>query len=49
MTDDADDQPTAAAINDDTTIVSPPTEAAPELAWSLDDDTQAPIRHQSWG
>jgi serine/threonine-protein kinase len=40
--DNADDQPTtAAADNDETTIVPPATEAAPELAWSSEDYTEA--------
>jgi serine/threonine protein kinase, bacterial len=54
MTDDddkADDQPaTAAAESDATTIVASPTEAAPELAWSLADDVDpTPVGRQSWG
>jgi serine/threonine protein kinase, bacterial len=49
--DKADDQPaTAAADNDATTVMPSPTEAAPELAWSLavDADT-VPVERQSWG
>ena len=39
-----DDQPaTAAADNDATTIVPPPTEAAPELAWSADSGDQGDL------
>jgi hypothetical protein len=42
MTDDTGDQPpTAAAGNDETIIVPPATEAAPELAWSSEDYTEA--------
>lgn len=38
----ADEQPpTAAGDNDETAIVPPPTEAAPELAWSSEDYTEA--------
>jgi hypothetical protein len=34
---------------DETAIVPPPTEAAPELAWSLDDDADpVPVERQSW-
>jgi len=33
-----------------TTVAPPPTEAAPELAWSLDDEGDtAPVERQSWG
>jgi hypothetical protein len=44
------DQPltVAAAENDATTIVPPPTEAAPDLAWSSEDETEV-IPRQSWG
>jgi len=36
--------------NDATTIVPPPTEAAPELAWSLADDVDTVrVERQSWG
>ena len=51
MTDDdlADEQPaTSAAGNDETTVVPPATEAAPDLAWSSEDDTEV-IQRQSWG
>lgn len=50
MTDDNDDQPATVAGpgEDATAIVSPSAEAAPELAWSVDDAEQ-PIRRQSWG
>jgi hypothetical protein len=49
MTDEhTDDQaPTAAAGKDETTIVPPPTQAAPGLAWSAEDKTEA-IQRQSW-
>jgi len=47
--DNADDQPaTAAAGNDETTLVPALTEAAPDLAWSSEDDTEV-IQRQSWG
>jgi len=44
------DQPltVAAADNDATTLVPPPTEAAPGLAWSTEDKTEV-IQRQSWG
>jgi hypothetical protein len=50
MTDDhtEDQPPTAAAGNDETTIVPPTTQAAPGLAWSAEDKTEA-IQRQSWG
>jgi serine/threonine-protein kinase len=50
--DNGDDlPPTVAAESDATTIVPPPTEAAPELAWSKDDgdaDNAQPW-HEAWG
>src|ERR1700733_4009221 len=50
--DNGDDQPpTVATESDATTIVPPPTEAAPELAWSKDDgdaDNAQPW-HEAWG
>jgi hypothetical protein len=49
MTDDTDDQPpTAAADIDGTTIVPPPTEAAPELAWSSEDYIEAVDQRSAW-
>jgi serine/threonine-protein kinase len=46
--DDADGHPaTVAAGNDETTVVPPPTEAAPDLAWSSEDETEV-IQRQSW-
>jgi serine/threonine protein kinase, bacterial len=49
--DNADDQPTTNATeNDATTVVPPPTAAAPELAWSLADDVDTvPVGRHSWG
>jgi serine/threonine protein kinase, bacterial len=47
----ADQTATAAAENDATSVVPPPTEAAPELAWSEDDgdaDDAQPWR-EAWG
>ena len=52
MTSDAEkadgQPPTIAAGNDETTLVPPPTEAAPDLAWSSEDETEV-IQRQSWG
>ena len=46
--DNADDQPaTAAADGDATTVVPPPTQAAPDLAWSKEDDAGF-IQRQLW-
>jgi serine/threonine-protein kinase len=47
--DNADDQPaTAAADNDETTIVPLATQAAPELAWSSEDYTEAVDQRSAW-
>ncbi len=40
---EAGDQPTVAAESDATTVVPPPTEAAPELAWSQEVPETAPL------
>ena len=46
---DADQPLTLAAAEDAATaLVPPPTEVAPELAWSSEDETQV-IQRQSWG
>jgi hypothetical protein len=47
--DDKGDQPptAAAADGDATTFVPPPTQVAPEMAWSAEDETEE-IRLQSW-
>jgi hypothetical protein len=49
--DDAAEQETMAADDNGVTTVAPPSAvAAPELAWSLDDDDEtAPVERQSWG
>jgi len=49
--DNAAEQQTVAADDIGVTTVAPPsTEAAPELAWSLDDDDETvPVERQSWG
>lgn len=48
--DNADQPPTVAASGDDdaTTVGPPPTQAAPDLAWSTEDETEE-IQQQSWG
>ena len=50
-TDNPDNAPTSAGagLSDGTTALPPPTGAAPELAWSFDnDDDTAPAERQSW-
>ena len=51
MTENNDNQLNAAADHSEpTSVVPPPVVAAPELAWSLDDDAvEQPADRQSWG